>query len=370
MRIVHVSYAWITGYDDPELWLKRINFFATLVEEMAKDVDVKSVHCIDYSGVLKRNGAEYHFLRCSKMDMMFPLKLHGYIRDRLKPDVIIIHGFHFPLQVILLQLQINSAKIIIQHHSERPFGHVKGFLQRSVDRFTSAYFFPSIEQAKPWIEAGQIESTNKVHEVTEVPSVFFPIDKDKAKAFTKVTGSEVYLWVGRFDENKDPLTLVKGFIEFARSVHDANLYVIYQSEELVEEVKSILREEASLTDRIILVGKVDHDNLLYWFNSADFIISTSHYEGMGVAVCEGMSCGCIPILSDIPSFRVMTGNGECGLLFSVGSADDLKEKLTSSYTMNVSAERDKVLKQYERTMSAGAISRKIIDVCEKVLKEK
>lgn len=370
MRILHLSYARIMGYDDPGEWLKRINFFAALVEEMAKDADVKSVHGINYSGVLKRNGAEYHFLRYSKMDMIFPEKLHSYILDNLKPDVIIVHGFHFPMQVILLHRRLRSAKIIIQHHSEKPLGKIKGLLQRYVDKFATAYFFPSFEQAEPWLNAGQIELKNKVHEVIEVPSVFYPIEKARARAVTKVTGSKIYLWVGRFDANKDPLTLVKGFIEFARFANDATLYVIYQSEELVDHVNCILKEAKPFSDRIILVGKVEHDQLLYWFNSADFIVSTSHYEGMGVAVCEGMSCGCVPILSDIPSFRAMTGGGECGGLFSAGNPDDLKTKLMSSYTMDVSVARDKVLARYERTMSAGAISRKMISVCEKVLKEK
>jgi len=369
MRILHLSYAHMMGYNDPEKWLKRINYFAALVEQMGKDADVKSIHCINYSGILKRNGIEYHFLRCGKMDMMFPKKLHGYIRDQLKPDVIIVHGFHFPLQVIFLHRVMKSAKIIIQHHSERPLRHIKRFLQRVVDRFASAYFFPSVEQARPWVVAGLIESENKIHEVLEVPSVFYPIDREKARAVTRVTGSKIYLWVGRFDDNKDPLTLVKGFIEFARSVPNANLYVIYQSEELVDEVKSVIKEAKAMSERIILVGKIQHDDLLYWFNSADFIISTSHYEGMGIAVSEGMSCGCIPVLSDIPSFRAMTGNGECGFLFSPGNVGDLKTKLASGYVMNLSVERKKVLERYERNMSASAISRNMISVCENVLKE-
>jgi glycosyltransferase involved in cell wall biosynthesis len=87
------------------------------------------------------------------------------------------------------------------------------------------------------VEKGQIRSIDKVHEVMEVPSVFYPIDKEQARVVTKVKGSKIYLWVGRFDENKDPLTLIRGFIEFARTVEDASLYVIYQSTELISEVK-------------------------------------------------------------------------------------------------------------------------------------
>lgn len=369
MRIVHLSYARIRNYNDPEKWLSRINFFSALAEEMAKTQEVKSVHCIQYSGVLKRNGVEYHFIERSGIEITFPLKLHRHILRELRPDIIIVHGFHFPLQVLLLNRAISSAKIIIQHHSERPLGHVKGFLQRLVDKFTSAYFFPSIEQAKAWVDKGQISTIKKVHEVTEVPSVFYPIDKGKAKAVTNVDGARIYLWVGRFDSNKDPLTLVKGFVEFARSYDDVRLYIVHQSDELIDQVKLTIREANELSGKIVLVGKVAHAELLYWFNSADFIISTSHYEGMGVAVCEAMSCGSIPILSDIPSFRAMTGDGECGLLFSPGDVDDLKNKLIESRSMHLSIEREKVIERYQRSMSAAAISKKMISVCEEVLKQ-
>jgi glycosyltransferase involved in cell wall biosynthesis len=367
MRIVHLSYARIS-VEDPDKWLKQIDFFASLVEEMAKATDTKSVHCIQYTGKLKRNGVEYHFMKCNKLQSLIPLDLHRYI-FKLEPDVIIVHGIHFPLQVLLLRRAVKSAKIILQHHSEEPLRHIKGFLQRLVDRFTSAYFFPSLEQAVPWVKEKQIGSLSKVYEVTEVPSVFYRVDQQKAKDVTKAAGSKIYLWVGRFDANKDPLTLIKGFIEFARTVAGANLYVIYQSSELIEEVKSILDSAIDVSGRIILVGKVQHDDLLYWFNSADFIISTSHYEGMGVAVCEGMSCGCIPILTDIPSFRAMTGNGRYGALFGPGEADDLKNKLIYSDTLNISVERQKVLQRYDESMSAKAISVKMISVCQEVLKQ-
>jgi hypothetical protein len=89
-----------------------------------------------------------------RLESIFPLNLHRRILNQLKPDIIIVHGVHFPLQVLLLHRSNKYTKIVIQHHSERPLRHVKGFLQRFVDRFTSAYFFPSVEQAIPgWKKA-------------------------------------------------------------------------------------------------------------------------------------------------------------------------------------------------------------------------
>jgi glycosyltransferase involved in cell wall biosynthesis len=328
---------------------------------------VKDIHCIDFNGVLRRNGVEYHFLEQNVMQLWFPFALHEYVQ-RLNPDVIIVHGFAHPWQVLLLCMKMGrSVPIVIQHHSEKTLGHYKRLLQRHIDRFVAAYFFPSFEQAGSWIEDKQIRNVAKIHEVMEVPSVFRPVDKKLSRARTSVKGEKVYLWVGRFDYNKDPVTLVSAFMSFAHSNPSARLYVVFRSTELIEEINSLLAQHPKVSEQIVLVGKVQHDELLYWFNSADFIISTSHYEGMGVAVCEGMSCGCIPLLTDIPSFRKMTSSGKCGLLFKAGDISDLTDMLQKSLLLDIEIEKEKTLATYKELLSAEAISSKMIAVCRQLV---
>ena len=365
MRIIHLSYAHMTEQHDPEAWLKKINFFTKLLEQMARQVEVKSIHCISYSGVIDRNDVEYHFLKLSKFQALLPFKLHRYV-CQLQPDVIIVHGFHFPLKILLLRWMISSgSRIIIQHHAERPLRHYKRILQKIVDSYVSAYFFTARDQADSWLEEGQITDSKKIFEVMEVPSVFYPIDKSEACLRTKVNNSRNYLWVGRLDANKDPLTLIRAFIKFSSVNSNIHLYVIFQSDELIEEIKMLVASSIEET-QITLVGKVEHDELLYWYNSVDFIISTSHCEGSGIAVCEGMSCGAIPILTNILSFRMMTGHGSCGLLFEAGNVDRLVIALQKSLEMDVSIERAKTLSQYDFDLSAEAIATKMVDVSRQI----
>jgi glycosyltransferase involved in cell wall biosynthesis len=367
MRILHLTYKKIRNYSDPDAWLKQINFFGALLEQMAREVDVKDIHCIDFNEVIRRNGVEYHFLEQNIMRLWFPIALHRYVQ-RLRPDVIIVHGFAHPWQVLLLRMKMGrSVPIVIQHHSEKTLGHYKRFLQKHIDRFVAAYFFPSFEQARSWVDDKQIRNVAKVHEVMEVPSVFRPVDNKLARARTNVKEGKVYLWVGRFDDNKDPITLVSAFMRFANGDSSVRLYVIFRSTELLEEIKLLLNQHPNVSEQIVLVGKIQHDELLYWFNSADFIISTSHYEGMGVAVCEAMSCGCIPLLSDIPSFRKMTGNGKCGLLFKAGDISDLTATLQTSLLLDIEVEKGKTLATYKELLSAEAISSKMIAVCRQLV---
>jgi len=79
-----------------------------------------------------------------------------------------------------------------------------------------------------------------------------------------------------------------------------------------------------------------------------------------VAVCEAMSCGCIPVLTDIPSFRMMTGEGTCGLLFKPGNVNELTDRLITCCSLDVAIEKRKVLDYFQYNLSFWAIAGKMI----------
>ncbi len=359
MRIVHLSYAHITDYDDPEKWLDKLDFYTGIPEAMASDATIKSIHCISYDGIMQRNGVEYHFLNLKDWQLYDPLTMSGYVK-RLNPDVVIVHGLIFPLQILFLKLQLNNeVKIVVQHHAERPLTNALRFIQPWTDRYIDAYLFCSTDLADQWIDRGLISDKSKVYEVMEASSPFTTTNKDVALKKSQVSGNKVFLWVGGLHDRKDPLLMVSAFARFAKSTPGSRLYMIHQSSELIQEVGRVIQIEG-VSDSIVLVGNVLHHDLAYWYNSADFIVSTSKYEGSGLAVCEGMSCGCIPILSDIPSFRMMTDNGRIGFLFSSGKIDALVSVLENSCDVDITKEKQKVLQRFTDALSFSAIADKML----------
>lgn len=356
MKIVHVSYATTSGHHHPQQWLRVISFFTGIVTQMARTHDVASIHCIDYEGVVTHGGAHYHFLKVSRWHRLFAFKINRCVKT-LRPDVVIIHGLHFSWQLLCLRLMLGSGvRYFMQHHAERPVRYHKRLLARWADRFVEGYFFSSAALGKMWQDAGVIKNPAKVHEVMEVSSTFTVTDPAAAKAACGVQGDPVYLWVGRLDQNKDPETLLKAFTDFAARHPSATLYMIFTGNTLIETVRALALKKIT---QIKLVGKVAHPEMEQWFNAADFIISTSHYEGSGVAVCEAMSCGCIPLLTDIPAFRMMTGDSKCGALFSRGDAAALVSVLEKSVTFDRKVERRKALDQFAAKLSFEAIAAKI-----------
>ena len=358
MKIVSTSYTNTPAYNDPEKWLDRISFYTGLLEELAKYHEVESIEQINYSGNLERNKITYHFLNFGDKKNFIPFKLHRHIK-KLNPDVVLVNGFIFPLQIIQLRMALgNKVKIIIIHRSEKPFSGIKKYLQQLADRSVNAYLFSSADFGNQWIGNGIIKDKNKIHEVMHASSSFQPLEKGVTRSLLAVDGSPLFLWVGRLNSNKDPLTVIKAFKKYLEVRPSARLYMIYQSEELIDETKKTV----DAIEGIILIGKIEHKNLEYWYSSADFIISGSHYEGGGIAISEAMSCGCIPIITDIISFRKMTGPGKCGFLYEPGNEKDLLEVLLKAKEINIEMERAKVLSQFEEELSFEAIAKKITKI--------
>jgi len=359
MRIVSTSYSKTPDYSDPVEWLQRILFYTGFLEELAKEHEVISIERINYEGRLTQNSVDYYFMNLSKKVVRFPLRMHRFIKE-WKPDVVLVNGFIFPLQIIQLRLTLGSkVKIIVLHRAEKPFSGAKRWLQKLADKFVDHYFFVSKEFGIQWMKKGIIRNERKIHEVIQASSHFHLQNRKTTREKTGVNGSPVYLWVGRLDANKDPVTVVKAFLQFLQQQPTAKLYFVFQSNELLSEVSNLVHADTGAAQSVQLVGKVAHEKLEDWYNSADFLISSSHYEGSGIAVAEAMSCGCIPILSNIVSFRKMTGLGKCGLLYEAGNSQALFEALQQSLTLNMEEEQKKVVEQFQDELSFTAIAKKI-----------
>jgi glycosyltransferase involved in cell wall biosynthesis len=355
MKFVFTSYAGTPGYNQPESWLKRIEAYTGILESLAKDHKVIGIERINYEGDYEQKGVQYIFLKQTKRTVYFPRRIHQLIK-KLEPDVVFINGFIFPFQVLQLKRIVGKkVKIIILHRAEKPFTGIKRYVQKLADKCVDAYLFTSAEFSREWEKNITIQ---KIHEVIQASSIFFPVNKVEATKITNVKGFPVFLWVGMLISRKDPLTVVKAFLEFVSHQPEAKLYMIYQSGELLEEIKLLLQEN-QYGAAIVLTGPIPHEQLLNWYNSADFFITASRYEGSGVALSEAMSCGCIPITSNFISFKKMTGPGKCGLMFETGNEKDLLNTLLKTKDMDIEKERDRVLKQFNEELSFEAIAGKI-----------
>lgn len=282
-----------------------------------------------------------------------PFGLHAEINKK-HPVVVLVHGLLNPLQLIVLWFQLSSnTKIWVQHHGEKPPKGWKKNVLRLADFTVDNYFFVSHEQAADWLG---IIDVKKVVEVMEAAPEVQVISKEKALQHTRIDDNVIpILWVGRLNANKDPLTALRAFREVLKVRADVQLVMIYQENTLEALLETYINEHPELKDKVTLKGKVEPENMPYWYVASDYFLSTSHYEGSGYAVAESMAYGCIPVLSNIASFRKMSGQGKYAFLFKAGDHFAASRTILQALD-NTAISSEEVKTHFEKHLSAKAIA--------------
>lgn len=327
MNFVNLNYHYHKEFNTPEPVIALHKFSCGFFDFLKQKVNFTAVKHVNYTGHRTEDGIQYFFFKSMNKFWYVPFKTHSFIK-RSKPDVVLVEGFVFPLQVIFLKWRVGKkCVIIVQHQGERPYKGIKKYFQRLCDSFINAYTFSSIDNAGPWIQSGIIANMQKCREVLSASTSMKPLDKEDSKKMLGFDGTKNFLWVARLNTNKDPLTVLKAFNRFLQEHPDARLYMIHQTTDLLNEIISFCNNSTPLKQAVKLIGRIENKELATWYSAADYFISGSHSEGSGYALAEAMACGCIPVVTAIPSFKKMSNNGQFGYLYEPGNADDLLEKM-------------------------------------------
>lgn len=317
---------------------------------------------------IEEKGMAYNF-RKKKLNskILLPLKLSWFIKN-YNPEVILVHSIIYIHFATFLRLFVPRKTIIlIQNHGELPPGsYLKKKLIRYCDKYIDGYLFTSKKMGQPWINQNLIAFSGKVFEVMEGSTSFLRKNRISSKEKTGMSLTKpVFLWVGRLDTNKDPLCVLQALKKLKDLENDFEFYMFYHTIELLREVEEFIVNN-DLQRHVFLKGNIKHQALEEWYNAADYYISASHREGSGYALCEAMACGCIPIVSQIPSFEYMTKNGYSGLLFETGNSDSLLESLVKAIGLNKEEYRDRVNEIFEERLSFRAIAKGIDLIIKKL----
>jgi glycosyltransferase involved in cell wall biosynthesis len=275
--------------------------------------------------------------------------------NKLKPDFVLSHSFQFPLATIRFNAVLgNEIPHIIQLHSDRPTGIVlKLLLQMWAYKRTTAFLFTGVEQANGFKKQGIISSNAKVIDCMEGSSSFIPLPRVKLESPTKHL-----LWVGGLIERKDPFCFIRALSILKRDGLDFQARMVFQTVELKTEVIAAIETEG-LGDCIDLVGSVPKQEMQSQYQWAEYFVSTSRHEGSGWALCEAMSMRVIPVVSNIPSHKYMTGEGEFGSLFELGNDSELASILRNLFHGNRDELSRKARQGFDSRLSFQAIANTI-----------
>jgi len=275
-----------------------------------------------------------------------------------KPDI--IHGQNlldvFSFARLKQSLQ-SKVPIVLQDHasSYKPkhqflkpwFKQIDGFLFNS----------PGLETN--WVKSGLMKD-DSVYFVPEGSSHFSLSDSTTTKE------NDACLWVGNLDENKDPLTIIEGFSAAVGNRTDITLNMVYRSAPLLDAVRKLISDRG-MQNQITLVGPLPHHELQKYYESSKYFLLGSEKEGSGYSVIEAMSCGLVPVLSNIPTFIDFCQNGKLGAIFERGSAIDFATKFSAILEINHAAEQNKVLDSYFVRWSPTALANRLTSTYQTII---
>jgi len=381
MRIIDVSYDYDETLTTEEDLLEQHYTTVGWAEALAKKgAEVIVLKRFFKNSSFKENNVQYFFVKDSYAKSIrswqMPCRLFEKIAS-LQPDIVHLHHFSRSLQTFILRFFLNrETAIVIQHHGGAT---PKGKKKAIHDRFNStadAFFFTTVAQGKEWFPNKKVH--NKILPVME-GCTFFNYNnrleekglsyhsRNDSRKISNINGDPVFLWVGRLDENKDPLTILDGFEDVFQRYPTARLYMIYSDAKLVADVKNKIDNSDTLKPRVRLLGKIAHHEIQNYYNSADYFVLGSHYEGSGYALSEALRCGCVPIVTDIPSFRMMTENGQLGALWEPGNKDSFIEAVITATDKPLKNEAEGCIDFFKKNLSFDAIAEQAIKHYEKTI---
>jgi glycosyltransferase involved in cell wall biosynthesis len=187
-----------------------------------------------------------------------------------------------------------------------------------------------------------------------------------AREAVGMRGSPAVLWVGRLNANKDPLTVLDGFERSLARLPDAALTMIFSTDDLLGAVRLRVAGAPALRARVHLVGAVPRERIPLYFSAADLFVVGSHREGSGYALMEASACGAVPVVTDIPTFRLLTG-GAAGALWPPGNAAAFAAALSAVAARDLKIERARLADHFARALRWDAVGRRALEIYREVL---
>ncbi|UCH65143.1 MAG: glycosyltransferase family 4 protein [Ignavibacterium sp.] len=329
------------------------------LRDLGLDVNVYQRFSKDY--FFEKEGVKYCLIKDGKRSDLKSYQnsslFHSKISDD-KYDIIHVNSFIYSYQAFLLKKRNSSSKIVIQHHAEIPHKRLKRFFLKHLSSSADGFIFTSNDIYNDWVKTNSVFSGKNVAEIMESSSNFTYSNRIKARSKSGMVGEPILLWVGRLNENKDPITVIKGFSKLLQDFPKAKLYMIYSEDKLKEQVSSIINQSGSLKNSVKLLGFINHIKLDDYYNSADYFVLGSHYEGSGYSLVEAMSCGVVPIVTNIPSFRMITNNGQIGGLWNCGDIKSFYGTAKRVFNSPLAVESKKALDFFSANVSYPAIGMK------------
>jgi D-inositol-3-phosphate glycosyltransferase len=169
---------------------------------------------------------------------------------------------------------------------------------------------------------------------------------DPAAERLSIAGADAHplaLFVGRFDPMKGIESAIKSLphlkdtpeLHLALIGGDGPASVPYQ--QVAQLVKSL-----GIGDRVHLLGAIEHSQMARYYQKADIVVVSSHYESFGLVILEALACGTPVASTPVGIAPLVIVPGLNGCLAAAGDDRSLVEAMYGALTLAASHEPGKI----------------------------
>ena len=141
----------------------------------------------------------------------------------------------------------------------------------------------------------------------------------------------------RFAAQKDHATLIRATALLADGGLRPTIYLAGEGKSAWRQQAEALARELGVQDQVRFLGHVA--DLPALLGRVKLCVLSTHYEGLGLGLIEGMASGCCGIGSDVEGVRECLTDGRTGYLVPHADAQALAERLRAVLSDNASAQR-------------------------------
>ncbi|MHC1755343.1 MAG: glycosyltransferase family 4 protein [Methanosarcina sp.] len=248
--------------------------------------------------------------------------------ERLKPDIIHIHGTYPPYSII--PLITKDYPIVVTLHGivsvESKFSiknkillsnKIYGLLEKKAINKASRLIAVSPSLSEYCLKMGADTS------IVDIIPNGIAINEYEFESNNLIHPSLLY--IGRLVKIKGIDILIRALPIIKVSYPNIKLFIAGTGGQF-NKINSIVKK-MDLTENVIFLGKVFGSEKRRLIASTDILILPSRYEAFGIVLLEAMASGKSIVASNVGGVPYIVNNGETGLLFEVGNVKELAEKV-------------------------------------------
>jgi alpha-1,3-mannosyltransferase len=234
-------------------------------------------------------------------------------------DIVHVHAIDFFFDFLAWTKPLHGKRLVVSTHG--------GFFHTAfAARLKRLYFSTVTRGSMLWydgVAAVSLTDQNQFSRIRQRGLLCIENGVDTSKFLDASSRRPVksMIWIGRFSQNKRLDRLLLFLAALKRIDPEWTLTIAGQPWDLgVQQLKE-LASVAGVQDALVVVESPGDAEIRRLIGGSSVIVSSSGYEGFGLAAVEGMSAGLFPLLSHIAPFERLVGNAAVGLNVNFDDTD-------------------------------------------------